>query len=128
MEAKIDGSDSDRLWVTDAENKRYTVERSDIVQIYHPGRPAIITGAILAGVGAAFLAAAPIIKEVQYKDGWRLDNLAIVTGIGYLLAGLSPLIYGVGTNSRSHQAAKLRLHASPTSSQELPRLPCPSCR
>jgi len=128
LEARIDTSDSERLYVTDAEDARYMVDRSDIVEIQHPGRPGIATGAILLGAGAVAFAVSPLIARAENKNSLPLDLIAVAYGVSFVIAGIPPLFYGIGVNMRSHEAAKARPRMSTTQAQELPRLPCPSCR
>ena len=125
MEAKIDSSDGDRLYVTDTDSARYSVERADIVDIHHSGHPAMTTGAILLGGGAFAFAIAPAFDRAH--EGF-LEVLALAYGIGLVAAGLPLFLYGVGTNMRSHEAAKVRPRTPLPVSQQLPRLPCPACQ
>jgi hypothetical protein len=128
LEARIDGSDSDRLYVTDGQNTRYAVFRSDIVAIDHPGRAGMLTGTILLGGGAAAFALAPAIEHYEDKSGWRWDLVSVFYGVCLVAAGLPPLLYGLATRMRSQEAARVRTQAPVPPSRELPRLSCPSCQ
>lgn len=128
LEARIDGSDSDRLYVTDSENARYAVYRSDIVAIDHPGRAGMITGTILLGGGATAFALAPVLEHYEDKSGWRWDLVSVFYGVCLAAAGLPPLLYGLATRMRSQEAARVRTQAPVQPSRELPRLSCPSCQ
>lgn len=128
MEARIDGSDNERLYVTDGKNARYAVYRSDIVAIDHPGRAGMTTGAILLGGAATAFALAPVIEHYENKNGWRLDLIAVFYGVCLVAAGLPPLLYGLAIRTRSQEAARVRMQAPVPTSRELPRLSCPSCQ
>ena len=128
MEARIDGSDSVRLYVTDADDARYSIDRSDIVEIQHPGRPAMTTGAILLAAAATSFALTPLLDRADNGMAIRLDVIAILLGVSFVTASIPPLLYGLGINMRSREAAKVRLRAPLPGSAELPRLACPSCQ
>ena len=52
LDAVIDGADQRALYVTTTVADRYLVERTDVVEIDHPGKPAVLAGLGCVAAGA----------------------------------------------------------------------------
>ena len=55
LEARIDRSDSETIFVTSSEGKEQTISRSEVVDIDHPGKARLTTGVLMVAGGAAML-------------------------------------------------------------------------
>jgi hypothetical protein len=94
----IDYSDANRIYVTGDDDGRYSIERSDVADIDHPGKIGTVVGAITSGVGVGFLLLAPFAPNCSSQDPthgpdcWNLRAISAAIGIGYLLAGIPILI------------------------------------
>jgi len=114
MVGRIDYSDATRLYITSDDDGRYSIERSDVASIDHPGKIGMIVGAITSGVGVGFLLLAPFAHDcssrpTQGPDAcWNLRALSAAVGIGYLIAGLPILIGNLAVHSRSTAALNTR--------------------
>jgi hypothetical protein len=111
---RIDYSDTNRLYVTGDDNGRYSIERSDVANIAHPGKIGTVVGAIISGVGVGFLLLAPLAPDCSSRDPthgpdcWNLRAISAAIGIGYLIAGLPILIGNMAVHSRSTAALSTR--------------------
>ena len=111
---RIDSSDANRLYVTGDDDGRYSIERSDVANIDHPGKIGMVVGAIISGVGVGFLLLAPLAHDcssrepTQGPDCWNLRAISTAIGIGYLLAGLPILIGNLAVHARSTAALTTR--------------------
>jgi hypothetical protein len=110
---RIDYSDANRLYVTGDDDGRYSIERSDVANIDHPGKIGMVIGSITSGVGVSFLLLAPLAPNcsnrapTQGPDCWNLRAISVAIGIGYLLAGLPILIRNLAVHSRSTAASTM---------------------
>ena len=111
---RIDYSDANRLYITGDDDGRYSIERSDVANIDHPGKIGTIIGAITSGVGVGFLLLAPLAPNCTSRDPthgpdcWNLRAISAAIGIGYLIAGLPILIGNLAVHSRSKAASAAR--------------------
>ena len=118
---RIDYSDANLLYVSGENDERYTIERSDVANIDHPGKTGMVIGAITSGFGVSFLLIAPLAPNCSNRDlthshdCWNLRALSAAVGIGYLLVGLPILIGNLAAHSRSTAAS--------TMTQPLPPIP-----
>ncbi len=55
LEARIDRSDGENLYVTSSEGQEQTVSRADVVDVDHPGKVRLTTGMLMLAGGAAML-------------------------------------------------------------------------
>ena len=114
MVGRIDYSEANRLYITADDNERYSIERTDVANIDHPGKIGMVVGAITGGVGVGFLLLAPLAHDcssrepTQGPDCWNLRAISGAIGIGYLLAGLPILIGNLAVHSRSTAALTTR--------------------
>jgi hypothetical protein len=114
MVGRIDYSDANRLYVTGDDDGRYSIERSDVANIDHPGKIGMVVGAIISGVGVGFLLLAPLAHDcssrepTQGPECWNLRAISAAIGIGYLLAGLPILIGNLAVHARSTSALTTR--------------------
>jgi hypothetical protein len=125
---RIDRSDENQLFVTTPADDRYTVERSDIVAIDHPGKLSMWLGAggLLAGAGltALGLHAASGTENCTTNCPSGFVGIVGAMGIVMILESLPFLIGGYRVYSRSVAAAAmppLRVPMQPS----LPTLPPP---
>jgi hypothetical protein len=105
---RIDYSDANRLYVTGDDDERYSIERSDVISVDHPGKIGTVIGTITSGVGMGFLllAFAPSPADPTHNSDYRnLRALSAVIGISYLVTGLPILIGNLAVHSRSTAAA-----------------------
>jgi hypothetical protein len=127
LEARIDFSDEQRLYVTEYTGAHYTVERSDVVAIHHPGTPTLVIGTIVSSIGALVLAMAPVIKHYQDDNDVDFAAIAALEGVGCLVVGMFNLVHGLAVRSRSQRAAEIPVRGLLPAPAVLPRLACPSC-
>jgi hypothetical protein len=110
----IDYSDEQRLYVTDEDGRRVGLERSDVVDIDHPGRIGRTVGGITTGVGFGILMLTPLARACSTPGPedpsvcWDLQPLVLTFGIGVLLVGVPVLVRNLAALSRSRAAAKPR--------------------
>jgi hypothetical protein len=97
VEAHITGGDTQKLYIEE-DGDTFTVPRSEVRDVSHPGNAATIVGAILAGYGVLNIAVgAPMCGE---------KGAAFCTGVVLPeLVGLPMLIWGIATHASSVSAA-----------------------
>jgi hypothetical protein len=122
LAARIDGSDSERLYVTDSEDARYTIESTDIVEIHHPididhpGTGLQIAGALLALMGVYFVA--------NSHTSSLSENAILFACTGG--PGLGLLTWGTWNNLRSRRAARNLTREKERIWNARPYLPAPT--
>jgi hypothetical protein len=99
---RIDRSDAERLYVTVPNGGRYTVERTDVVDIDHPGGVTFAIGTVCGGAGLGLLAVAPLIGD----EAFVVRNMAYAAAVGYLACAIPTLLASFSLWSRSRQAAE----------------------
>jgi hypothetical protein len=97
LEAQIDRSDSENLYVTPEDGPQQAVNRADVLDISHPGKVRIATGTTIAAVGASMLIYGLLYpscrgtRTPQEDCGWDFGKLMWTQlGVFGLVAG-SPL-------------------------------------
>ena len=108
IEGRIDYSDANQLYVTGDDDARYSVERSDVTNIHHPGKVGTVIGAIASGVGVGFLLLAYTPGSSDPGHGPDYSNLRALSaaiGVSYLITGLPILIANLAVHARSTSAA-----------------------
>jgi hypothetical protein len=98
----IDRSDAERLYVTVPNGGRYTIERTDVVDIDHPGGVTFAIGTICGGTGLGLLAVAPLIGD----EAFVLRNMVYVAAVGHLVCAIPTLLASFSLWNRSRQAAE----------------------
>jgi hypothetical protein len=135
LEARIDRSDEENLYVTSNEGQAEKVSRADVVDIAHPGKIRLTTGTMLAAAGVALFVYGLVHKPCAGGNPGdsceeAFANLAwIQGGLGMLLGGAALAITGGFAYENSVTAAGpipavLRTQAMRDS---LPRLTCSFC-
>jgi hypothetical protein len=90
IEATIDRSDATALYATTPQGPRYRIERSDVVDIDHPGNLAMGVGCLFATAGAGLLAIGYSARNpsgfvgIPVLMGW----MSVVGGVPLALAGM----------------------------------------
>jgi len=123
---RIDRSDENQLFVTTPEDDRYTVERSDIVAIDHPGKLSMWTGSGFLAMSLGMFALASVAPSNCGSQGCMINprGAAIFFGVGIMIESLPFLIGGYSVYSRSVSAAAMPPLRAPMATG-LPTLPPP---
>jgi hypothetical protein len=105
---RIDASDAQRLYVSIAEHEHYAVERSDIVDIHHPGKIGMIASGAVGGVGVGFLLLSPFLSDACPGTDCFLSrrDLAFFAGVVTLIASLPVMLANRSVHVRSRWAAE----------------------
>jgi hypothetical protein len=132
IEARIDRSDSEKLYLTSANDEHFTVDRSDIVDIDHPGNVRIITGMACAALGTLMLVGAGTSLFCSHGSSCVSPEgflMLFLFGGSFTTASLPLVGTGLWTYERSVRAAKpapLPL-GTQANTHDLPRLTCSFC-
>jgi hypothetical protein len=137
VEARIDRSDSENLYVTlEGGAQQQTLSRADVLDISHPGKAPLATGVMIAVAGASMLVYGLVhqscsgARTPQEDCGFDLEKLMWIQGGALvLLAGGSIATAGGFAYHNSVTAAEAPL-VSPSRQamqRSLPRLRCTVC-
>jgi hypothetical protein len=117
LEARIDRSDSERIFVTSSEGHGQTISRSDVVDIDHPGKIRLTTGTLMVVGGAAMLLSG-LLHQPCSGGGDVCDYSWKVNAIIYAI----PLLAGGGVLATS---GGLTYYKSVTAAAPSPVVPSP---
>jgi hypothetical protein len=132
LEAQIDRSDSENLFVTSSEGQEQSISRADVVDIDHPGKIRLATGMMSTTGGAALLIYGlvhqPCTRGVDTCD-YSGNLMAIVSAIPLLVGGVVLAASGGLTYHRSVAASNPSPAIPSTQAMQhsLPRLTCTFC-
>lgn len=135
LEARIDGSDSEYLYVTPEDGPQQVVSRVDVLEISHPGKVRIAIGAVIAAAGAAALIYGQVhqwcaggTRTPQEDCGFdvrplvwtQLGALGLGSGVALTAAGLYAYV-----NSVTAAMASEFIPNRQAMQRSLPRFTCP---
>ena len=132
LEAQIDRSDSEKIFITSSEGQEQTINRSDVVDIDHPGKVRLTTGMLAIAGGAAML----IYGLVHQPCGGGTDVcdysgkvMPIVFAVPLLVGGGALVTSGGLAYHTSVTAAKPSsvVPSAQAMRHSLPRLTCTFC-
>jgi hypothetical protein len=129
IEARIERSDNEKLYLTTAEGQQYTVDRSDVVDIDHPGNVLLTTGIVIATLGALMLAGSFAVScsgQGSCEGPGATKLMLLLGGINNLSYGIPLAVSGGIIYSRSVTAAKPS-QVSPNTQAMKQSLPRPTC-
>lgn len=114
LDGKVERSDGDAVCVALSSNERVLIERQRITDIEHPGKFAMIAGAVLVAAGIGITAAAASWSRRDDVGG----QVGIIGGLGISAAalGLSTGVIGLGQYARSTSATRSSTSAHPCDS------------
>lgn len=135
LEARIDRSNEESLFVTPNEGQEQTVSRADVVDISHPGKVRLTTGTMIAAAGAALLIYGLVHNPCAGGNPGdsceeAFANLVwIQGGLGMLVGGAALATTGGFAYYNSVTAAKPSpaLPSTQAMRNSLPRLTCSFC-
>ena len=135
LEARIDRSNEETLFVTSNEGQELTVSRDDVVDIAHPGKVRLTTGTMLAAAGAALLIyglvhdPCPGAKPGDSCEEAFGNLMWIQGGLGMLVGGAALATTGGFAYYNSVTAANPSpaLPSTQAMRNSLPRLTCSFC-
>jgi hypothetical protein len=132
LEARIDRSDNETIFVTTSEGQEQAISRSDVVDEDHPGKVRLTTGMLMVAGGAAMF----IYGLVHQPCGVGTDVcdysgkvMAIVFAVPLLVGGGALATSGGLTYHNSVTAAKPSsvVPSAQAMRHSLPRLTCSFC-
>jgi len=132
VEAQINRSDSETIFVTTSEGQEQAISRSDVVEIDHPGKVRLVTGILMVAGGAAMLLYGLVhqpcsgVSDVCDYSG---KVTAIVFAVPLLVGGGALATSGGFTYRNSVVAAKPSsvFPGAQALRHSLPRLACSFC-
>jgi hypothetical protein len=132
IEARIDRSDSEKLYLTSATGEHFTLDRSDIVDIDHPGNVRLTIGIAAAVLGTVMLVGANTSLFCSHGSSCVSPEGFLglyLFGMGFALASLPLVGTGWWTYAHSVRAAEPALLPLDTQANihDLPRLTCSFC-
>jgi hypothetical protein len=137
LEARIERSDSEKLFVTSGEGKEETVNRGDVVDIDHPGKVRLTLGTMIAAAGAAMLIYGLAREPCRTShpgsgEGCEeafLNWILIMDGAAALLGGSALAITGGFAYHNSTTATEFSpaIPSTQAMRHSLPRLTCSFC-
>ena len=130
IEACIDRSDQDKVYVSATDGKHYAVDRSDIVDMDHPGNVVMTTGLVYASIGLLMLVSGIMSRRSSDPQGSGEDRF--VGGImmwmgGMSLAGGLPLAVGGAFQWMESRDALVPQVPTQAARDSLPHLTCSFC-
>ena len=132
IEARIDRSDNEKLYLTTVGGQKYTVDRSDVEDIDHPGNVLLTTGIVTAALSTLMLVgglAASCSGQGSCEGPAAAKMVLILGGANFLSYSIPLMLVGGITYSDSVKAAKPSQVFPNTQAmkQSLPRLTCSFC-
>ena len=128
LEACIDRSDQDKVYVSATDGKHYAVDRSDIVDVDHPGKLLMTMGLVSAGLGLLTLLGGVLTytSSAPQSDERMVGGMFSLIGGGTLVWALP--MAGLGTFQWMESRDALVPQTSRQAMREsLPRLTCSFC-
>lgn len=104
LEARIDGSDDQRLYVTTRSDARYMVERPDVISIDHPGNVVGLIGLTYVAFGALMFFGTNSPSTGERGSGF--EGIPRGMGLTSMVVGLPVAILGGANYLRSVLAAQ----------------------
>jgi hypothetical protein len=137
LEARIDCSDGESLYVTTEDGSKQMVKRADVVEISHAGKGAFSCGILLAAAGASMVTYGLVhpwcrggTRTVAKDCGYSIEQwMWIEGGVLALLSGGGFVAAGVSAHHNSVRAAALLSITPSTQAMQaaLPQLTCSFC-
>jgi len=130
LEACIDRSDQDKVYVSATDGKHYAVDRSDIVEVDHPGNVLMTTGLVISSFALLMLVSGIVAVKTANPQGSGEDSLvgAVAIWMGSMTAAVSLPLAGFGAfqwiESRYALVPQIPTQAM---RESLPRLTCSFC-
>jgi hypothetical protein len=132
LEAKINDSSRDKLYVTTPRGDDLVVDRSDVVEIDHPGKRNLTIGIVAAALGTFVLVGANTRLFCRHDSpcvSWETWLVSDLLGGDLILASFPFMATGLWAYESSVTAAKpapLSI-GSQAEAHDLPRLACSFC-
>jgi len=135
LQARIDRSDRENLFVTTSDGQEQTVSRAEVVNISHPGKIRLTTGILIASAGVAMVLYGLLHQpcsgrppgdacEQSWDDlGAIADGVAFLTGGGVLAISGGLSYY----NSVTVAEPAAPMQGTQAMRHPLPRLTCSFC-
>jgi hypothetical protein len=132
VEARINRSDSETIFVTTSEGQDQAISRSDVVEIDHPGKVRLVTGILMVAGGATMLLYGLVHQPCSGASDvcdYSGKTMAIVFAVPFLVGGGALATSGGLTYRNSVVAAKPSsvVPGAQALRHSLPRLACSFC-
>jgi hypothetical protein len=130
IEACIDRSDQDKVYVSATDGKHYAVDRSDMIDVDHPGNVLMTTGLVISSFALLMLVSGILAVKSANPQGSGEDRfggyLNIWMGGGTLVWALPMALFG-GFQWSDSQNALVPKTPTQAMRESLPRLTCSFC-